>query len=664
MRIIECYIENFGTISKERFTFSEGFNLIFSKNGTGKTTLFSFIKAMLYGIGDTRRTSLDENARRRYAPWGGGAFGGAMTLISGERLYRIERRFGAKSSEDILSVTDGKTGLKVDLGDPLGESLLGIDAEGFERTLYLSERRLSPSDDRGSVAARLSDTVNSGGDGGDLEAAMKRLDDQRRELYKKGGGGKIADLRRELFACEVETRELEALEAGMQAGRLRREEIRASLSALDEREERLNLDRAAAARAEARSGLMNEAKQKRQRLQELRRREEEIKDFLGGRIPTELEIREAAQKKERADALSLAEGGLSIGEKNGTKGGKALKTGRGGEKGIRHRFYISLLAISAVLTAVLYPTGEIIGALWLKLLPPGIFCIIGAVYILSVLQNTSCRRKEKKDAQIGQGNRVEDEAERLLSEYSAFILSTKARGEDPIAEIRAAREDAEGVFAEIKALSLELSYIEGATDVTGAPKSAEELESERRSIGEQRARLTEELFTIDSGRAAAEEKASRLGELKKRKQEIAENLKKCEEKLTILQLAAEYLEKARSSMNAKHLGGASEKFREYVGIISGEVSEVGLSSELSCFRREGGVTRPTEAYSRGLRELYGLCARLALSASMFKEDLPPVLLDDPFTALDDEKVGRALSLIRAIAAERQVIYATCSASRK
>ena len=43
---------------------------------------------------------------------------------------------------------------------------------------------------------------------------------------------------------------------------------------------------------------------------------------------------------------------------------------------------------------------------------------------------------------------------------------------------------------------------------------------------------------------------------------------------------------------------------------------------------------------------------------------PPVLiLDDPFTNLDPEKIRQALGLLQEIAGKRQVLYFTCHESR-
>ena len=47
MKLIECYVENFGKISRQKFSFKDGLNCMTEDNGSGKTTLATFIKVML-----------------------------------------------------------------------------------------------------------------------------------------------------------------------------------------------------------------------------------------------------------------------------------------------------------------------------------------------------------------------------------------------------------------------------------------------------------------------------------------------------------------------------------------------------------------------------------------------------------------------------------------
>ena len=59
----------------------------------------------------------------------------------------------------------------------------------------------------------------------------------------------------------------------------------------------------------------------------------------------------------------------------------------------------------------------------------------------------------------------------------------------------------------------------------------------------------------------------------------------------------------------------------------------------------------------------GLCARFALVDVLYRKEQPVILLDDPFTNLDEDKIDRALRLLTEIARERQIIYFTCHESR-
>ena len=69
MKLIECYIENFGRLSDLRLSFSDGLNILCKENGFGKTTLTVFIKAMLFGLDDTKKARIEENDRKHYMPW-------------------------------------------------------------------------------------------------------------------------------------------------------------------------------------------------------------------------------------------------------------------------------------------------------------------------------------------------------------------------------------------------------------------------------------------------------------------------------------------------------------------------------------------------------------------------------------------------------------------
>ena len=199
MRIIKCYVENFGLLHAQEYSFNKSINCCISDNGTGKTTLAAFIEAMLYGIGDSRRALIDENPRKKYNPWQGGKFGGTLTFESGKKKYTVERSFGARPADDTFRLIDSSSGREcADFDENLGEALFGIDREGFLRTVYLSEKNLQGKNDNKSISAKLSDLVGVDGDVGGFDNAIKLLDDRRKFYYKKGNTGEIANVKEKI----------------------------------------------------------------------------------------------------------------------------------------------------------------------------------------------------------------------------------------------------------------------------------------------------------------------------------------------------------------------------------------------------------------------------------------------------------------------------------
>ena len=79
MRLTKLYIAGFGNLQDFTYAFSGGINVVSAPNGWGKSTFAAFLRAMFYGLGDSRARSVAENVRKRYTPWGGGSFGGGVS---------------------------------------------------------------------------------------------------------------------------------------------------------------------------------------------------------------------------------------------------------------------------------------------------------------------------------------------------------------------------------------------------------------------------------------------------------------------------------------------------------------------------------------------------------------------------------------------------------
>ena len=93
------------------------------------------------------------------------------------------------------------------------------------------------------------------------------------------------------------------------------------------------------------------------------------------------------------------------------------------------------------------------------------------------------------------------------------------------------------------------------------------------------------------------------------------------------------------------------------------MSEFQLDANIHMTKRAFGEARDVEAYSNGSRDLVDICLRMALVDAMYHDEKPFVILDDPFVNLDENRTKRALTFLKEVASDYQVIYFTCHTSR-
>ena len=204
MKLLRIEIENFGKLHRFTYEPGDGLNTICEENGWGKTTLAMFIKAMFYGLPASSRKKLDENDRRKYLPWQGGNFGGSLTMETEKGQFRVERFFGAKEADDSFRLTDLSTNLESHAySEDIGAELFGIDADGFERSTYLSGR-LPGSAENSSVKAKLTNLLEDVNDIGNYDIAAEILEKHRKFYQLTGNRGKIADLEADVNRAQIE----------------------------------------------------------------------------------------------------------------------------------------------------------------------------------------------------------------------------------------------------------------------------------------------------------------------------------------------------------------------------------------------------------------------------------------------------------------------------
>ncbi len=206
MKLLSCHILAFGGILDRRIEFNEGINEICDKNGSGKSTLAAFIKVMLYGLEGERKKTLSENERKLYAPWGGGRFGGSLTLSHEGKVYRIERFF----DPDEYAVIDVETEKPTErFGESVGEAMLSVNADSFFKSIYLSNRGIRASATT-RLTAKLTDLSEEIWDLGSYDKADRLLEERRKEIALfRGRGGLLSEAEDRLYALQEKKKDAE-----------------------------------------------------------------------------------------------------------------------------------------------------------------------------------------------------------------------------------------------------------------------------------------------------------------------------------------------------------------------------------------------------------------------------------------------------------------------
>ncbi len=201
MRLLKCSIQNFGTLSDFTLEFDRSLTVINQPNGFGKTTLAAFLKAMLYGLPQTTKKKIIENERMRYTPWQGGVFGGWLEFESGGKHYRIERSFAEKERDDRFKLFDLDTGAESsDFSENIGVELFGIDANGFERSVFMPQQQMSTGI-TADVRAKLTGLVEND-DLNNYDSAMTAISNRMKWYCAvKGKKGAIFDKQHEIDLC-------------------------------------------------------------------------------------------------------------------------------------------------------------------------------------------------------------------------------------------------------------------------------------------------------------------------------------------------------------------------------------------------------------------------------------------------------------------------------
>lgn len=165
MQIRELYLKNFGKFSEQTFLIKDGMHVFYGENEFGKSTIYAFIKGMLFGMERARGRASKNDMFSQYEPWNQpNYYAGVLRFSVGDRNFRLERSFDKITKSASLICEDDGEELSIEQGD-LDVLLEGMNANTFENTIAIGQLRVETSQDLAvelkNYAANFYETGNS-----------------------------------------------------------------------------------------------------------------------------------------------------------------------------------------------------------------------------------------------------------------------------------------------------------------------------------------------------------------------------------------------------------------------------------------------------------------------------------------------------------------------
>ncbi len=647
MKLISCHIENFGRLTDFTYYFEDGLSVLLAENGWGKSTLAAFLKVMFYGFEGENRRNEEGNERLRYAPWGGGIYGGSLIFAAAGKTYRMHRTFGSRKKEDSFYLFDDATGLSSrDFTEETGEELFGIDRESFCRTVFWSQRD-HETEATTLIQAKIGDLAQEEDDLPSYDSAIRRLRRETERLSPDRASGQIRRKEEQASVLEADAAQLPLLQQQLKEAEARAAELDAELdavrarrraftvaalaesSALRESPSQTSGERAAAEKLRILKKQLCESQKK---LEALQKKSHDAAAAGHREREQYLRIRKEIRRQEEASSLASDKRQRSLLYLGGA-------------------FFIASAALfSLSASGVLPPPLLLLSAL---LLAAGI----------AVFYKRS-RSGDLPDSPALASLREEEEA--LLSSLrmrkTRLHRAALAAGEEKKTvlllekKIRECRGEASRNVpsggSSLPSGDLPVRELEGKL----AP-GLSEFESREEACRAQKQEVLSREEALRSRISDCQSAAARLQELRGEIRTLRGNYHICVQ-------TAEYLEKARAQFISRYRNPFLRSFRRYYSMLTGESSEsISADADFGVTIMDGGLPRDPALMSEGMRDLIGFCRRMAMIDAMYPGEKPFLVLDDPFSNLDDERVKGGLRFLQSASLEYQILYLTCHKSR-
>lgn len=721
MLLNKIHIENFGKLSNFSYDFNAGLNTICKENGFGKTTLATFIKAMLYGMNNRSVKDLSKNERKKYYPWQGGKYGGYIEFEMDNKRYRLERFFGKTEKDDTVTLYNLNNNKEEYFEGELGEAYFGIDADGFMKSIYFTESE-TLNFENSSMQTVLSNSVNVMTDMGEYERALSVLDDKRKQYFKNGGGGKINELKTNINEISRQLDDVNQTELLCKNYKELIESLKKELSDLENEKSKLNTYISSNQRQLEMIAKMEHLKSLENDVENLTISLKECSLFFAKHLPTNSEINdmillenEVRDLKVKFSNLMPSESDYLFYETNKGKYDKITdkivdnsintalnNNSKKNNKSSKAKYVFYIMSILAVVGGIVL-FNKINIASFLLLGTSIIFLIVAIIltvkkgkknvainddllfkelgidvkssnYInqlfelksnLSKWQKIDVYLKQTRDETLKTKKELEEKENRL----NYFLLNFKTSQTDDltVSLIESKLQTYNLLQSQLTEKNKELVQFKQNNSLY-----VNEQDFQNTNIDNDLNRIENQIDDVKNRILETNQKLKNAQELLSLKNEYERELEQYQQAYDnavkdyeMVVKTMDFIKFAKDNLNSKFLLPMQKNLNEiFSSLNTGLNGQIVLDTDLNASVDVGGEYKLSDYFSRGYKVIINFCTRLSFIKSVYKDKCPFLILDDPFLGLDSDNFEKVKNFIANLAKEYQVIYLICNSNRE
>ncbi len=658
----------FGGIKNFSADLTEGFNVIYGKNESGKSTLNLFIKAMLYGLPTRKKSGEALKERERAIPWNEKYAEGKILLSDDGRDIEIIRVFGKRPADDKIEVRSSVSGESLpdyEVSDP-GRCLFGISEEVFLKTCYISQGNAFMGGKDEEISKRLTNLEAGGDEDISADIAIKHLENLCGKLKakdKRSKSGEIDNLEQRLTQCMSEKLEISQKEKERNENKKELLKVEQELKNTEEEIEKAEKEYKKCIEYEKLSAKREKLKQIEQcdkKTEDAQKEYDKIKEL------TEEKVTEAREKEKKIREIidKNQEGDL-----NTEQAAEIEKRLERAKRFCLSGGIISAISVIGVMTSAIAIKSFIVVAICAVAAVLGVILLIygitedrnGKIKELK-LEKLKADEENRREQNIKLVKELQDEVDDLLKRYGAddtdelYRLSVKRDALlDTIEENKKTRAGFLGDCEE-EELRKEVAEFTELPEAEG--ENSVQCEKRLRELRVNQLEFTAKQNNLKIMISESEKNIMSISDVDTEISAINYRIKECERRLEVIDIAKSVLNDTATRWKENVTPELCLIVNEVMSALtSGKYDDIKVKNDFGMVFGKDGKIYPAEYLSCGTYEQIYLALRLAIFRLTCQSGV--MFFDDIFTTYDEERADAAIKYLSSELNQCQTVVFTC-----